>query len=512
MLYRFRFPAIAVLVLAAQPARAVSDAEFQALQARLLQLDAEVRELKRERAHDRALPRTNRADRAVERANRQAADEPPRAAHTIGQSRSPSNVAYPSSPPSLTARVAALEGRMRIADERSPFPVLVGYRPGKGVTFVSPNDEFQVRIGGYIQADNRSFIGNGKLQATIPDQFLVRSARLIMESRLFNNFSTRLMYDFGGTAPQLLDAYADYNATPAFNVRAGKAKDPLGIERLQAETNVSFVERGMTTNLVPYRDIGVQVYGTPIPQLDYQFGLVDGGPDLVNITGASDNPRTGVGRVFTHPFVSTDISWLKGLSVGIAGSYGRHSGTASANDLTSGYVTPAQAKFFSFASTTYGDGQNTRFNPELTYYYGPFSVISEYVREYQDVSNGTTRANLKNDAWMVTSTFVVTGEDARFDGVVPRKNFDPFAGTWGAVEIAGRYSQLNVDKGTFPLFASANSSANQAQETTVGANWYLNPAVKLQLDFTMTRFKGGAANNGDRATEKAILTRAQVVF
>lgn len=503
-----RISAIAILVLAARPGYAVSDAEFAALRSRMQKLDAEVRELKRERARERAMIRTGRSS---ERASSRAVG-PSASPSSPSIPRSPSNVVYPTSPPVLTARVTAIEDRLRIADERSPFPLLAGYRPGKGVSFGSPDGQFQVRIGGFIQADSRTFIGNQKLQSVIPDQFLVRSARFILESRLFTNFSTRLMYEFSGSAPAaLLDAYADYNANPGFNVRAGKAKDPLGIERLQNETNVSFVERGMTTNLVPFRDIGFQIYGTPIPQLDYQVGFVDGAPDLVNVGGASDNPRTGVGRVFARPFVTTGTDWLKGLSVGMAGSYGRHSGTASANDLTGGYVTPAQAKFFTYSNTSFGKGQNSRLNPQLTYYYGPFSVVSEYVREYQDVSNGTTRANLNNDAFMLTSTFVVTGEDARFDGVVPRRNFDPFAGTWGAVEVAGRYSELKVDKGTFPLFASSAISASQARETTVGANWYLNPAVKLQLDFAMTRFKGGAVI-GDRPTEKAILTRAQVVF
>ena len=82
---------------------------------------------------------------------------------------------------------------------------------------------------------------------------------------------------------------------------------------------------------------------------------------------------------------------------------------------------------------------------------------------------------------------------------------------WGAFEILARTSRLRVDNAAFPVFASLATSASEAWESTIGGTWYLNPAVKFNLDFAYTTFEGGAAT-GDRADEKAVLSRAQVRF
>jgi phosphate-selective porin OprO and OprP len=69
-----------------------------------------------------------------------------------------------------------------------------------------------------------------------------------------------------------------------------------------------------------------------------------------------------------------------------------------------------------------------------------------------------------------------------------------------------------VDAEAFPLFASPNASAHRARSWSVGANWYLNRGVKFMVDYDQTSFDGGAPAGGDRRTEHAVLTRAQLAF
>jgi phosphate-selective porin OprO/OprP len=343
------------------------------------------------------------------------------------------------------------------------------------------------------------------------DQFYIRSARPILEAK-YDDFSARLMMDFGNGTTQLLDAYGDYHAADAFNIRVGKFKDPIGLERWQSEQNVLFVERGMTTNLVPYRDNGVQLYGSVLPGiLEYQLAGTNGSPDLVNGTNGADNDQNVTGRIFAHPFAATNLDALKGIGLGVAGSYGTHNGSGASPDLTSGYVTPGQSKFFVYGANAFASGEQWRFNPEATYYNGAFSLLGEYVLESQAMRSGAVTRDIQNDAWMATATYVLTGENAAFDGVVPHNNFDPAHGNWGAFELVGRVSQLHVDDAAFPLFASAAVSAREARESTLGGTWYLNPNVKLNLDFALTTFEGGAAT-ANRPDEKAVLSRAQVKF
>jgi phosphate-selective porin OprO/OprP len=415
----------------------------------------------------------------------------------------------PAANSNLASRVDAIEQK-----EAAEPTVQVG--EGKGLTITSADKNFQLRLSGYFQADDHAFIGGNPSSNT--DQFFIRSARPTFDAKIYDNFSARLMFDFGSGQTALLDAYGDYNAADAFNLRVGKFKDPIGIERWQAEKNVLFVERGMTTNLVPYRDNGVGVYGNLIPgTIEYQVALTNGAPDLVNATNSTDDDQNVTARVFTHPFHNTDNGILKGIGVGVAGSYGNRNGSGSNAELTSGYVTPAQTKFFTYtvgasaATTAFASGPQWRFNPEATYYNGPFSILSEYVVEDQGLRLGGTTRTLQNNAWMLASTYVLTGEDAKFDGVIPRNNFDPIHDQWGAFELVGRFSQLHVDDAAFPIFASLSTSAKAAQETTLGGTWYLNPMIKFNLDFNISQFTGGAVG-GNLPTEKAVLTRAQVSF
>ena len=80
-----------------------------------------------------------------------------------------------------------------------------------------------------------------------------------------------------------------------------------------------------------------------------------------------------------------------------------------------------------------------------------------------------------------------------------RSIFDPGAASWGTVELTARVNGLALDDGAFPLFANPVTAARNARGWAVGANWYLNRAVKLTADYEETYFQGGGAS-GDRDT------------
>jgi phosphate-selective porin OprO and OprP len=103
-------------------------------------------------------------------------------------------------------------------------------------------------------------------------------------------------------------------------------------------------------------------------------------------------------------------------------------------------------------------------------------------------------------------------EPASFSGVRPKRPFDPAAGAWGAVELAGRVNGLTVDDTAFTLgFADATRSARKASAWAVGLNWYLNRNVKFVTTYERTTFEGGA-RSGDRPAENALFFRAQVYY
>ncbi|HYN27979.1 MAG TPA: porin, partial [Burkholderiales bacterium] len=126
---------------------------------------------------------------------------------------------------------------------------------------------------------------------------------------------------------------------------------------------------------------------------------------------------------------------------------------------------------------------------------------------------GASTLEVENDAWQVLLSWVVSGGDASFRGVTPKNSFDWAAGTWGALELVVRYSELNIDGDAFTAgLLSLNSSARKAEDVGVGVNWYLNRNVKLQLNYDETTFEGGAAAGADRIDEKVLFTRVQLAY
>ena len=152
------------------------------------------------------------------------------------------------------------------------------------------------------------------------------------------------MPDFGGGQVALLDAYWEGKFDPAFSVRAGKFKPPIGYERIQSATDINFAERGLPTNLAPSRDIGLQVGGEATGVFEYQVGIFNGAPDLASADGDLNDSKDLAARVFVQPFKD---GALRGVGIGLSGSTGVEQGNATATDLA-GYRSASQQTFFRY--------------------------------------------------------------------------------------------------------------------------------------------------------------------
>jgi phosphate-selective porin OprO/OprP len=91
------------------------------------------------------------------------------------------------------------------------------------------------------------------------------------------------------------------------------------------------------------------------------------------------------------------------------------------------------------------------------------------------------------------------------------------AGRWGAWQVVGRYSELDIDPAAFPLFADPTSSAREAHEWSAGLNWYMNRNVRMNTSFSHTTFDGGgtgtsAPGSVTRRNENVLFTRLQLAF
>ena len=251
----------------------------------------------------------------------------PSAAQTAISASDDVNVDTSADTASLEARVDALDQKIRILERLRELAADSAATAAStrqsatanakdGFSLKSADGQYSLKLRGYAQADGRFYPSDDA--GAISNNFLLRRARPILEVTVGRYFGFRIMPDFAGGQAALLDAYWEGKFDPAFSVRAGKFKPPVGYERLQSATDVSFAERGLPTNLAPSRDIGLQV-GGEVGVFEYQAGIFNGAADLASPDTDLNDAKDLAARVFVQPFKG---GALRGLGVGISASTG----------------------------------------------------------------------------------------------------------------------------------------------------------------------------------------------
>jgi phosphate-selective porin OprO/OprP len=428
----------------------------------------------------------------------------------------------------LKQEIQALDQKVRVLERQKELDTEAADTKAKeaprltvgnsGLSAASADSNFVFQLHGVIQADNRTFFNDkdnhGKsIQGN--DGFLLRRARPIFSGTLYRDFDFVFIPDFGGSSVQIFDAYLNYRYAPWLQVRGGKFKSPVGLEQLQSDVNIFFNERALPTDLVPNRDVGFQLWGDVADgRLSYAAGVFNGVGDGRNSANSDfEDHREFAGRLFLQPFKGTSVTALQGLGFGVGGSWGNTS--SNATGLPSSFLTDGQQQFFAYTNGVVANGEHWRLSPQGYYYYGPFGFLGEYAISDQEVTKGAKSAKLENTAWQVAGGWVLTGEDAGFNGVTPKHPFDPRGGQWGAVQLVARYADLDVDNKAFPIFANPATSASEAKAWAVGLNWYLNRNIRVNASFSRTTF-GGNINRAQatvtRQPEEVVFTRLQLGF
>ena len=390
----------------------------------------------------------------------------------------------------------------------------------EGFFFRSADGNWRVRVGGYLQADGRYYLADQAAAGTTG--LLIRRARPLVEGTVYQYFDFRIMPDFGTGQATIYEAYLEARIRPAFALRAGKFKPPVGLERLQSATDLRFVERGFPTNLVPNRDVGIQVSGDLAGgTLGYATGIFNGVADLGFGDLDANDAKELAGRLFLLPFATQGRRAPVDLGFGISGSIGNERGTV-ASPLTSTLRTPGQIVVFRYRSspqatgTAVEDGQRARIEPQGYLYRGSFGLLAQYTVSRHTVRRDTAAGRsiidrFSHRAWQVAGSVFLTGEKASFRSLTPKHPFDPKSGTWGALEVTARIQGTSVPDEVFPVFADPATSVQSIRAWALGLNWHLAKNVKLIMDYERAVFHGGAVA-GNRRAENLLITRFQTAF
>jgi phosphate-selective porin OprO/OprP len=440
--------------------------------------------------------------------------------------------------PELERRLDELEQRTRITERRlelereaaaqkPPGPrVITGER---GFVIGDFDRLFELKVQGLLQVDGRHLFDTEDIALQDKtDTFLIRRARLYLDATVLGLVDVRVMPDFGNGATALYDAYADIHPTQWLRLRAGKFKPPIGLERLQTDAYVPMPERALDSNLSAQRDVGLEIWGDVAnAAVHYELAWLNGNPDGTINDVDNEQAKSYGARLFLRPFQLGELHTLGDLGFGFAFLTGIEQGTSTvANGSASNTWLPtfksvSQNQIFTYiVSTTdptltvFAKGHHTRINPQLYYYLGPFGFLAEYVHEYQQVATATHQGSLNNQAAHGTLSWVIGGENT-YDGVRPKNPLNWTTKDFGALELVARYGWLQVDNLAFPDYADPTKSVSQAQEWSLGINWWLNRNVKLYAFGGRTTFEKGAGKLTmvtDRPTEYVGIARVQVAF
>jgi phosphate-selective porin OprO/OprP len=243
------------------------------------------------------------------------------------------------------------------------------------------------------------------------------------------------------------------------------------------------------------------------------LGFVTLHPSIDNQDGQpvhSDQGYAVTGRLTALPYYAQGGEKL--VHVGLSYSY-----RGTNDDGFARFMARPETHFMHvpLLDVTVGNADNLNlFGAEAALVYGPFSLQTEYMGASLNPEGATgispsTFGTLSNaestvcfNAWYLQASYFLTGEHrpydpeaGAFDRVRPLKNFRENGG-WGAVEVATRYSYLDLDEENLATFSLGDIDGNglltgspdiasrgEYNLWTLGLNWYLNPNTRVSAEY-----------------------------
>ncbi|MEA5113202.1 MAG: porin [Geobacteraceae bacterium] len=181
------------------------------------------------------------------------------------------------------------------------------YKLGKGFTFTSADEKFQLSIGGRMQFRYTFMDNDGPNTDT--SSFNAQRIRLIAQGYAYSKDFTykleidpKVLSDSSGNNSRggLLDCFINYKFMNELQLLVGQTKVKYGYTMVQADANLMFVDRvPWISRMVPGYELGAFAYG------NFAKGLVDYALSVTNGDGqtyaASTNHNAFAARVALSP-------------------------------------------------------------------------------------------------------------------------------------------------------------------------------------------------------------------
>jgi phosphate-selective porin len=346
------------------------------------------------------------------------------------------------------------------APEKPPFLFDVGWDDGPtyqiaqrlprlaNYPWAEPAREVRLegRIGASLQLDGGALAGDALADGP---RFDVRRARLSTRGAFDFLLRTEYKIEFAVEDRDffLNDFYLRWRP-PRWvdSVRFGYFDPPIALQALTGSSDRSLMETAAPVSaFAPGYRLGVEAAGAvPRPSLTWTFNVSSVGQSQPNAEATSSSVLRGVGRLVWRP-LGSDVS-ERLIHLGFSASHVLSgSGDLQYRARPETFLTPYLVDTDSF------DANATLLGGELALRRRNVSLQGEYLHALVDADEG---GSLAFQGGYVQLAVVLTGETHPYDVATatflrlePRAPYKPLRGQWGAFELTGRVSYLDLSDG-----------------------------------------------------------------
>lgn len=359
----------------------------------------------------------------------------------------------------------------------------------------SHDGNFDLRLDTRIYINGAYFFDDS--ENILSNQTNLRKARFALKTRLWDVWKIEWDIDIAeADIVEIKDMFVSYIGFKNSHIKFGNFKQALGLEELTSSRYITFVERAYPLMAFETDRMMALEYSRwwmmDKTQLNFRGSLfgqtlaVEGEDDYekeVDEDGVGAAGRLVLGQTLNENML---------FHGGVAGVYNTPNDESEEMDFKS----EPETKIGDIEFLDTGDIDEVdhclRFGLEGAFQYKNIHLQGEYINtsvarlESSDKKDPTFSGGYGFISW------VLTGErrpwsatDGEFGQIIPKSN------KIGAWELAARYSNLDLNDEDADIYGGT------ANDITLGLNWYPNPNVKFQLNYTMVDQSQNANSDGD---------------
>lgn len=367
------------------------------------------------------------------------------------------------------------------------------YNFGGGyMTLKSRDDNFSFNVQNQMTADGTFY--SLRDANTIEKGFNIPFYRLYFYGNLLKDWEYQMSLQQSLGSFNVLDMFVGYKVADELNIRVGHFLSPFLYEYYAfSPAWEPVITNSPLFQLAGKRQTGIMLWGRLLDNVvQYQVGAFNGADGAYFDI---DRYIDAIASVTWTPFKPDGDPFLEGLGCGFSVQNGTQryllsSGTQynfpfgnGEPTLNQTFVNSTGIPFFNYGNDVASNGNRYKMAPQL-FWFGQFSFLAEYVHWDRALTDGFTNITENIDAYYVNTSYFLTGERYKSDGLLGYTTIDPLDKSLGAWELAFQVSQIQLGQSSLtPGFATPGQDATRLQQVMGGVNWWANRYVRVSLDY-----------------------------